>query len=49
MWTDRFVEAIKDFPIEREDPIGWVTDEETEWLISQIGVLLQGPSESEIT
>lgn len=48
MWTDRFVEAIKDFLLEREAPIGWVTEEETAWLISQIGASEKAPSESEI-
>ena len=35
-WTSRFQEALKDFLLTREAPEGWVTDEEAEWLLSQV-------------
>ncbi len=36
IWGARFIEAISDFLIRREAPVGWVTDEEAGWLIGQI-------------
>lgn len=35
-WRDRFVEAVKDFLLTRQAPEGWVTNEESDWLITQI-------------
>lgn len=35
-WRDRFVEAMKDFLLTQQPPEGWVTQEETEWLIGQV-------------
>jgi len=36
LWDDRFREAIKDYLLTVEAPIGWVTDEECQWLIERI-------------
>ncbi len=36
MWGPRFAEAIKDYLLSREAPASWVTDEEADWLISQV-------------
>jgi len=35
-WHERFIEAVKDFLITREAPEGWVTSEESDWLLAQI-------------
>ncbi|MEM1378957.1 MAG: hypothetical protein AAGG69_16375 [Pseudomonadota bacterium] len=35
-WISRFQEAVKDFLLTREPPEGWITDEEADWLISQV-------------
>ena len=35
-WASRFQEALKDYLLTREPPEGWVTDEEAEWLLSQV-------------
>ncbi|GAB5457303.1 MAG: hypothetical protein Hens3KO_03330 [Henriciella sp.] len=35
-WGMRFSEAIKDFLLTREAPVGWVTQEEAQWLLGQI-------------
>ncbi len=48
MWTDRFVEAVKDFLLHGEPPAGLVTDEEASWLIGQIEGTGQAASDSEI-
>lgn len=37
IWDERFREAIKDFLLTVESPIGWVSDEECAWLMEQIG------------
>ena len=47
-WTDRFVEIVKDFLLLHEAPAGWVTEEETDWLISQIGREGHLPNDAEI-
>ncbi|WP_119378321.1 hypothetical protein [Henriciella barbarensis] len=47
-WTDRFVEIVKDFLLLQEAPAGWVTEEETDWLISQIGRDGHLPNDAEI-
>jgi len=36
-WDLQFVETIKDFVVTVEAPLGWVTEEEGDWLIEQIG------------
>lgn len=36
LWDDRFREAIKDYLLTVEAPVGWVTDEECQWLIDRI-------------
>lgn len=37
LWDDRFREAIKDFLLTVEAPLGWVTEEESHWLTERIG------------
>lgn len=36
LWDDRFCEAIKDYLLTVEAPVGWVSEEECSWLISRI-------------
>ena len=36
LWDDRFREAIKDYLLTVEAPVGWVSDEECKWLIERI-------------
>ncbi len=36
LWDDRFCEAIKDFLLTVEAPVGWVSEEESQWLIERI-------------
>ncbi len=36
LWDDRFCEVIKDFLLTVEPPVGWVTEEESQWLIGRI-------------
>ena len=36
VWDERFCEAIKDFVLTVEAPVGWVTEEESQWLIESI-------------
>lgn len=47
-WGARFIGAVKDFVLTREAPLGWVTDEESNWLIAQITQGGSRPSEDEI-
>ncbi len=47
-WTSRFREAVKDYLLTREPPEGWVTDEESEWLIGQVEYSGGVPSLDEI-
>jgi hypothetical protein len=35
-WGSRFREALTDFLLTREAPEGWVTDEEADWLLTQV-------------
>jgi len=48
VWCERFIEAIKDFLLTREAPEGWVSEEETEWLMAVIGRNGHVETESEI-
>lgn len=36
LWDDRFRETIKDFLLTVEAPLGWVTEEESQWLVERI-------------
>lgn len=36
LWDDRFREAIKDFLLTVEAPVGWITEEECQWLMQHI-------------
>lgn len=36
-WDRQFVETVKDFLLTVEAPVGWVTEEEGDWLMEQIG------------
>jgi len=36
VWDARFVECIKDYVLTDEEPIGWVSDEESDWLMDNI-------------
>lgn len=36
LWDDRFREAIKDYLLTVEAPVGWITDEECKWLMDRI-------------
>ena len=47
-WSSRFHEAIKDFLLTREAPEGWVTDEEADWLLTNIQVNGDKPGLDEI-
>ena len=47
-WATRFQEALKDFLLTREAPEGRVTDEEADWLISQIKTDGEKPGLDEI-
>ncbi|MEM8616137.1 MAG: hypothetical protein AAGF20_04295 [Pseudomonadota bacterium] len=47
-WMQRFAEAIKDYLITREPPVGWVTEDEADWLIAQVDHQGDRPSLSEI-
>ena len=35
-WTARFIEAVKDYVLTREPPVGHVTTEEADWLIARV-------------
>lgn len=37
MWASRFQEAIKDFLLTVEAPVGWISEAETDWLIEKLG------------
>ncbi|MBR9834001.1 MAG: hypothetical protein GYB42_02175 [Alphaproteobacteria bacterium] len=47
-WQARFVGAIKDYVLTREAPIGWVTEEEANWLIAQVEIGHPEPRATEI-
>ncbi len=47
-WASRFQEALKDYLLTREPPEGWVTDEEAEWLLSQVQMDGEKPGLDEI-
>ncbi|MEM1147108.1 MAG: hypothetical protein AAGH49_04895 [Pseudomonadota bacterium] len=47
-WISRFQEAVKDFLLTREPPEGWITDEEADWLISQVQTDASTPTLDEI-
>ncbi len=47
-WDERFVAAIKDFLLAQEAPEGWITDEESDWLIDQIERQDGAPNPNEI-
>lgn len=47
-WASRFQEALKDFLLTREAPEGWVTDEEADWLLTQIKIDGEKPGLDEI-
>jgi hypothetical protein len=47
-WQARFVGAVKDFLLTREAPLGWVTEEEADWLIEQIETGHPEPQSAEI-
>lgn len=48
-WDARFVEAICDFLLKVEPPEGWISDEEADWLISEIEARAPAlPSEAEL-
>lgn len=47
-WSQRFIGAVKDFLLTKEAPIGWITEEEADWLIAQIGQGDATPSVTEI-
>ena len=47
-WSSRFHEAFKDFLLTREAPEGWVTDEEADWLLTNIQVNGDKPGLDEI-
>ncbi|MEO0451421.1 MAG: hypothetical protein AAFZ74_14000 [Pseudomonadota bacterium] len=47
-WSSRFQEALKDYLLTREPPEGWVTDEEAEWLLSQVQMDTAKPELDEI-
>ncbi len=37
VWTERFIEVVKDFVLVGQAPEGWVTEEEADWLMTQTG------------
>ena len=47
-WASRFQEALKDFLLTREPPEGWVTEEEADWLRSQVKIDGEKPGLDEI-
>ena len=48
LWTERFIEAVRDYLLCREAPEGWVDDSEADWLIDIIGRDGHIETESEI-
>lgn len=36
VWDERFVECIKDYLLNDEEPLGWVSDDECDWLMERI-------------
>lgn len=48
-WDARFVEAICDFLLKVEPPVGWISDDEADWLVAEIEARAPAlPSEAEL-